>query len=234
MKYFIVVSAMLLPVGLQGCLLPSLARPIELETQYQCQRAGIRVPGLESIYSSKRKAVVRLEVGSGIGTAFMVSGDGLALTAAHVVRGQRNIKAKSFDRSRYGVKVIALHPKLDLALIKLETRQSLGFVKLEPIMPRTGETVLSIGNSCNDFLAARFGKLLEVSSRPWQGLEGGLVRFNLLLAPGDSGAPVFNHNGRVIGVVRAGGDDGRGFSSFAVPTTKIAAWIARSSLAFNR
>ncbi len=75
-------------VGLQGCLLPSLARPIELDND--CQSAGIGTKALESIYNSKRNAVVRLEVGGGIGTAFVVSDDGLALTAAHVVRNQRH------------------------------------------------------------------------------------------------------------------------------------------------
>ncbi len=224
--------ATIMLVGLQGCLLPSLARPIELDND--CQSAGIGTKALESIYNSKRNAVVRLEVGGGIGTAFVVSDDGLALTAAHVVRNQQNIKAKFFDRSLHSVRVVALHTKLDLALVKLETRQPLGVLKLEPTPSQVGESVFSIGNSCNDFLAARFGKVLEVSSRPWKGLESGLVRLKLPLAPGDSGGPVLNLNGRVIGLVRAGGNDGRGFAGYAIPSAQMMDWVKRTHAAFSR
>lgn len=164
MKKSIFITATLLSIGLQGCLLPSLARPIELDND--CQNSGIGTKALESIYHSKRNAVVRLEVGGGIGTAFVVSGDGLALTAAHVVRGQQNIRGKFFDRSLHSVRVISLHTKLDLALVKLETRQPLSVLNFEPSTPKVGESVFSIGNSCNDFLAARFGKVLELWREP--------------------------------------------------------------------
>jgi serine protease Do len=210
----------------------SWARPIELDAQ--CQNTGVRTPALEAIYKSKRSAVVKLELENGVGTAFLVSTDGLALTAAHVVRAQQHIKAKLSDRSRHDVKLIALHPKLDLALIQLETHQSLKFLQFESKQSRAGQAVLSIGNSCNNFLAARYGKLLEVKTRPWQGLEGGLVRLGLPLAPGDSGAPVLNTQGHVIGVVRAGGDDGRGFAGFAIPSKNMTDWVKRVSTAFNR
>jgi serine protease Do len=204
---------------------PGLARQVELSDDPQCHIGSQSNPGLESVYRQAQQAVVKLKVGNGIGTAFLVSAEGFAITAAHVIRSRQKTTAQFADHTTMDVKIIAVHPVFDLAVVKLESNQALPYLTLEQTLPRAGEAALSIGNSCNDFLKPRFGNVLEVKSRAWAGLEGGLVRLDLPLAPGDSGGPVMNLRGRVFGVVRAGGDDGRGFSSFAVPTNQIASWM---------
>ena len=207
-----------------GCA--ALARHIDGSTPTPwCQGAGPTNRQLVAVAHRTREAVVRLEAGSGFATAFLVSHSGLAITAAHVLRSTGIRRAVSADRKAWPVRLIAVHPSLDLAVVKLEGRRNWPTLELGQATPALYEAVFAIGNSCNLFLGARYGRVLGLPERPRARRISGEIETDVPLAPGDSGGPLIDSQGRAIGVVVAVGYDGLGFSAFAVPIRTVSAWL---------
>jgi serine protease Do len=85
--------------------------------------------------------------------------------------------------------------------------QPFQFVAIEAAAPKVGDDLFAIGNSCNAFSRARFGKVTDLARDVSRAFPGGLVVSDMPLAPGDSGGPVFNAAGNVIGFSDAIGYD---------------------------
>jgi serine protease Do len=156
----------------------------------------------------------------GEGSGFIVSADGYILTNAHVVADADEVTVRMLDRREYPAKVVGIDKRSDVAVLKIEGKQ-LPVVKIgDPQKLRPGEWVLAIGSPFTFENTVTAG-IVSATGRSMPG-EDGLVPFiqtDVAVNPGNSGGPLFNLNGEVVGInsqiySRSGGWMGL---SFAIP-----------------
>src|SRR3954467_10812209 len=156
----------------------------------------------------------------GEGSGFIVSADGYILTNAHVVADADEVTVRMTDRREYTAKVIGIDKRSDVAVIKIDGK-NLPVVKIgDPSKLRPGEWVLAIGSPFTFENSVTAG-IVSATGRSMPG-ENGLVPFiqtDVAVNPGNSGGPLFNLNGEVVGInsqiySRSGGYMG---ISFAIP-----------------
>lgn len=185
---------------------------------------------LQKVYQQVRPAVLRIEDcpdtacadPDGVGTAFVIGKDGLALTAYHVVFDSKNPTAVTLDKRRYAVSVVGYDDQSDLALIRVKFPGPAQALNLAGQAPRVGDSVFAIGNGGGAFLRPRAGKLLKLDVASAQAdFPSGTLQLSAQLIPGDSGGPIFNARGEVEGVVSyiTADDTGSRILSYAVPVT---------------
>ncbi len=153
-----------------------------------------------------------LDTTIGIGTGFFISEDGLVLTAYHVVdKTEFNFRPEftklitfeglSSDNKSYPLELIAFDAILDLALLQAKTEDKVAALVLANTSPRKGSEIVAIGNSRDDFLAARSGRVIQLGIRGPKGrFADQTIELSAPLASGDSGGPVLNVHGEVVGV----------------------------------
>jgi len=155
----------------------------------------------------------------GEGSGFIVSADGYILTNAHVVADADEVTVRTTDRREYSAKVVGLDKRTDVAVIKIEGKD-LPVVRLgDPSKLRPGEWVLAIGSPFTFENSVTAG-IVSATGRSMPGED--LVPFiqtDVAVNPGNSGGPLFNLNGEVVGInsqiySRSGGYMGL---SFAIP-----------------
>jgi len=155
----------------------------------------------------------------GEGSGFIVSPDGYILTNAHVVADADEVTVRMTDRREYPAKVIGVDKRTDVAVIKIEGKQ-LPVVKIgDASKLRPGEWVLAIGSPFTFENSVTAG-IVSATGRSMPGED--LVPFiqtDVAVNPGNSGGPLFNLNGEVVGInsqiySRSGGYMGL---SFAIP-----------------
>jgi serine protease Do len=135
----------------------------------------------------------------GLGSGFIVSADGYILTNAHVVADASEVTVKLTDRREYPAKVVGFDKRTDVAVIKIDGK-NLPIVKLgDAYTLRPGEWVVAIG--------APFGFENSVTagivSATARSLDEGYVQFiqtDVPVNPGNSGGPLFNLRGEVVGI----------------------------------
>ncbi len=156
----------------------------------------------------------------GEGSGFIVSADGYILTNTHVVAGADEVTIRMTDRREYSAKVVGMDRRTDVAVLKIEGKD-LPVVRLgDPSKLRPGEWVLAIGSPFTFENTVTAG-IVSATGRSMPG-EDGLVPFiqtDVAVNPGNSGGPLFNLNGEVVGInsqiySRSGGWMGL---SFAIP-----------------
>ena len=136
----------------------------------------------------------------GQGSGFIVSADGLILTNAHVVRDAQEVMVKLTDRREFPAKVLGSDPKTDVAVLKIEAR-NLPALKLGSSKDlRVGEWVLAIGspfgfeNSVSAGVVSAKGRALpDETFVPF-------IQTDVAVNPGNSGGPLFNARGEVVGI----------------------------------
>ncbi len=155
----------------------------------------------------------------GQGSGFIVSADGIILTNAHVVRDASDVTVKLTDRREFSAKVLGSDPRTDIAVLKIDAKD-LPIVATGNIKDlRVGEWVLAIGSPFGfentvtaGVVSAKGRSLPDDSAVPF-------IQTDVAVNPGNSGGPLFNTRGQVIGVnsqiySRTGGYQGL---SFAIP-----------------
>ncbi|KGQ21706.1 S1C family serine protease [Thermus filiformis] len=200
---FLSLWLLLLPRG-PGLVLPVQAPPAPLEEVYaRAHPAAVAVEG---------EAGAR---GSGF---FLQSAQGpLVLTAYHVVAEGGRLFVRTARGERKEARLLGYLEPLDLALLRTEAEAPLA---LEPELDRPlrpGEELLAIGNARGEFISPRFGRLVRSGVEVSPFLPSSLLETTLPLAPGDSGGPVLDAYGRVVGVAVAIGVTEEGFRSYATP-----------------
>jgi serine protease Do len=163
----------------------------------------------------------------GMGSGFIISADGIILTNAHVVRDAREVTVKLTDRREFRAKVLGSDPKTDVAVLKIDAKNL-------PVVPlaktdnlKVGEWVLAIGspygldNTVTAGVVSAKGRALPDDSYvPF-------IQTDVAVNPGNSGGPLFNTRGEVVGInsqiySQTGGYQGL---SFAIPI-EVATTIA--------
>jgi S1-C subfamily serine protease len=178
---------------------------------------------------------IRIERGRGIpdrvgGSAFFIDSTGLMITNYHVISSEVDPKYKGYSRlyirmgdstsPRIPARVIGWDKALDLALIKTEFTSEYVFSIVDRAAPRVGETVLAIGSPGGLEKTVTSGIVSALSRRFLQ--IGDVIQIDAAVNPGNSGGPVVDTMGRLVGIVFAGIPDYPGLN-FAVPAERLAA-----------
>jgi serine protease Do len=155
----------------------------------------------------------------GLGSGFIVKPDGIVLTNAHVVDGASEVKVKLTDKREFDAKVIGTDKATDVAVLKIDAKDLPTVTIGDPSQTKVGEWVLAIGQPFGFENSATAG---IVSARSRSLPNEGYVPFlqtDVAVNPGNSGGPLFNTKGEVIGInsqiySQSGGYMGL---SFAIP-----------------
>ncbi|MPW20263.1 PDZ domain-containing protein [Paraburkholderia sp. CNPSo 3157] len=156
---------------------------------------------------------------SGVGSGFIVSPNGLILTTAHVVDQSDDVTVRLTDRREFKAKVVAVDTQSDVALIQIDATK-LPTVKLgDSTRVRVGEQVLTIGSPDSYQNTVTAGIVSATSRTLADGSTFPFFQTDVSLNPDNSGGPVFNRAGEVVGIdVQVYGDGERSQSlTFAIP-----------------
>lgn len=152
-----------------------------------------------------------------LGSGFIISADGYILTNDHVVDGADEIKVKLSDGREFSGEVRGLDPKLDLALIKIETGEDLPFARMgESDNIKVGEWVMAIGNPFGLEQTVTVGIVSAKGRVIGAGPYDDFIQTDASINPGNSGGPLFNVKGEVVGINTAIVAGGQGIG-FAIP-----------------
>jgi serine protease Do len=154
----------------------------------------------------------------GIGSGFIVSPDGYVLTNAHVVSDASEVTVKLTDRREFVAKVIGVDKRSDVALIKIAATglPTVHFGDSSRLKP--GQWVVAIGSPFGFENSVTAG-VVSATARPLDENYVPFIQTDAAVNPGNSGGPLFNVDGQVIGInaqiySRTGGYMGM---SFAIP-----------------
>jgi serine protease Do len=154
-----------------------------------------------------------------LGSGFIISADGYVLTNHHVVKDASEIVVKLNDRRELVAKLIGSDARTDVALLKIEARDLPVVTIGAPDKLQVGEWVLAIGSPFGFEQSVTAG----IVSAKGRSLPGGnyvpFIQTDVAINPGNSGGPLFNTEGKVVGInsqiySRTGGSMGL---SFAIP-----------------
>lgn len=154
-----------------------------------------------------------------LGSGFIISADGYVLTNHHVVKDASEILVKLTDRREFVAKLIGSDARTDVAVLKIEARDLPVVTIGAPDKLQVGEWVLAIGSPFGFEQSVTAG----IVSAKGRSLPGGnyvpFIQTDVAINPGNSGGPLFNMDGKVVGInsqiySRTGGFMGL---SFAIP-----------------
>ena len=164
--------------------------------------------------------------GTALGSGFIISSDGLLVTNNHVIENADEIKIEMLNGEILEAKVLGTDPKTDVALLKVESKNKLPFVEFgNSDDSRVGDWVLAIGNPLGQGFSVSAG-IISARGRDLQGPYDDFIQTDAAINRGNSGGPLFNTSGKVIGVNTAilspnGGSIGIGFSMSSVVVQKV-------------
>jgi serine protease Do len=177
---------------------------------------------LEELFERVRPVLALVRNGRRGAGAGVLAGDGLVLTNLHVIGRARIVQVVLDDDSRYDARVIASDPNVDLALLQIPANGHAAAV-FSSGTPRPGELVYAFGHPWGQRNVLTGGVLSAVSRVRGRDGEVPILRADVQLAPGNSGGPLLNAAGEVIGlnVMIFGGDQ-----SVAIPASLIRSFLA--------
>jgi serine protease Do len=157
------------------------------------------------------------EIDRGVGSGFIVESNGLILTNAHVVEGATTIYVTLTDKREFKAKLLGLDKRTDVAVLKIEAQDLPKLPLGDSSKVRVGEWVLAIGSPFGLENTVTAG-IVSAKSRD-TGDYLPFIQTDVAVNPGNSGGPLLNTSGQVIGInsqifSRSGGYMG---ISFAIP-----------------
>lgn len=161
-----------------------------------------------------------------LGSGFVISEDGYIVTNNHVIEGADEIEIEFFSGERLKAKLVGTDPKTDIALLKVESDTPLPFVSFgNSDLMRVGDWVMAMGNPLGQGFSVSAG-IVSARGRELSGTYDDFIQTDAAINRGNSGGPLFNMDGQVIGVNTAilspnGGSIGIGFSMSANVVAKV-------------
>jgi len=152
-----------------------------------------------------------------LGSGFVISEDGFIVTNNHVIQGADEINIEFFEGGELVAEVIGTDPNTDLALLKVESDEPLSFVPWgDSEEMRVGDWVMAMGNPLGQGFSVAAG-IVSARGRALSGTFDDYIQTDAAINRGNSGGPLFNMEGEVIGVNTAilspnGGSIGIGFA----------------------
>ena len=166
------------------------------------------------------------ERSTALGSGFVISPDGYIVTNNHVIEGADSISIEFFSGKTLEAKLIGTDLKTDIALLKVESPDPLPFVKFgDSDKMRVGDWVVAMGNPLGQGFSVSAG-IVSARNRELQGAYDDFIQTDAAINKGNSGGPLFNLQGEVIGVNTAilspnGGSIGIGFSMASNVVSKV-------------
>lgn len=174
------------------------------------------------------ESVIKVSTPGGLGSGFIISPDGYAITNAHVIQGETKLKATVFEQTETELKrrviddveILAVNDHLDLALIRIKHPEGRAFTStyvqgVEEL--EAGQEVFAIGNPLGLERTLSQG-VIATTQRNFEGLT--FIQTTAQINPGNSGGPLFNLKGEVIGVTNMKIPFGEGMG-FAIPARYV-------------
>ncbi len=154
---------------------------------------------------------------SALGSGFVISEDGYIVTNNHVIEGADEIIIEFFSGEELEAKLVGTDKKTDIALLKVTSEKPLPFVPFgDSDIARVGDWVMAVGNPLGQGFSVSAG-IVSQRNRALQGAYDDYIQTDAAINRGNSGGPLFNMDGEVVGVNTAilspnGGSIGIGFS----------------------
>ncbi len=163
---------------------------------------------------------------SALGSGFVISADGYIVTNNHVIDKADEIEIEFFSGEKLKAELVGTDPKTDIALLKVDAPEDLPFVPFgDSDEARVGDWVLAVGNPLGQGFSVSAG-IVSQRGRELQGAYDDFIQTDAAINKGNSGGPLFNTSGEVIGVNTAilspsGGSIGIGFSMASNVVTRV-------------
>ena len=163
---------------------------------------------------------------SALGSGFVISEDGYLVTNNHVIEGADEILIEFFNGEELKATVIGTDPNTDIALLKVDADGPLPFVPFgDSDTARVGDWVIAMGNPLGQGFSVSAG-IVSARNRALSGSYDDYIQTDAAINRGNSGGPLFNMDGEVIGVNTAilspnGGSIGIGFSMASNVVTRV-------------
>ena len=163
---------------------------------------------------------------SALGSGFVISEDGYIVTNNHVIESADEIIIEFYEGGELEATVIGTDPKTDIALLKVNTDEPLDFVTFgDSDTARVGDWVMAMGNPLGQGFSVSAG-IVSARNRALSGTYDDYIQTDAAINRGNSGGPLFNMDGDVVGVNTAilspnGGSIGIGFSMASNVVTRV-------------
>lgn len=218
------------------------AAPEKRESVYFV-RAGEKAP-IKTHAETYGDAVVRITTPSGLGSGFVINAaEGFIVTNYHVIEREQKIsvlffvkKGNEFEKiSKEKVRIVALNPFIDVALLKVE---EMGDLKTPQVYLAPGEDELKVGDpvfAIGNPLGLERSVSEGIVSKRDREFEGLLyIQTTAPINPGNSGGPLFNDRGEVIGITNMKVLFGEGLG-FAIPVPYLKDFLKnRQAFAYDK
>ncbi len=213
-----------------------------VETDKLYRTAKLKKTTIEKCVDAVAEAVVKVSTPGSMGSGFFINEQGYLITNYHVIEKETKLEVTVFQKQKNGfekkkfknVKIVAINPFVDLALLKVEDLKdtSIKFAYLGNINHiRVGEKVFAIGNPLGLERTVTDG-VISTKNRAFEGLV--YIQTNADINPGNSGGPLFNLAGEVIGVTNMGYIFYGGLG-FAIPVDYVKHFIEnREAFAYDK
>jgi serine protease Do len=205
--------------------------------------ARLPVRTVKELAATYGEGVVLVQTPAGLGSGFIINSRGYCITNYHVIERETRVAVTLYHRGSAGefirrriddVKIIALNPFLDLALLQIPPQPDMPF---RPVYlsgedeEKEGDEVFAIGNPLGLERSVSRG-IVSTRNRSFQGLV--YIQTTTQINPGNSGGPLFNARGEVVGVTNMKAIFGEGIG-FAIPVSYLKHFLAnRDSFAFDK
>ena len=156
---------------------------------------------LADLIESIQAGVVQITTGSGSASGFIITDDGMVVTNEHVVSGENRVGVWLTNGRRYDAEVLDRDATSDLALLQIDGAGSLDPIAVgDPNTVRIGDEVLALGFPLADTIGTNLTVTRGIisSTRLVDGVQ--LLQTDASLNPGNSGGPLVNIDGEVVGV----------------------------------
>ena len=174
--------------------------------------------------------------GAASGSGFIMSADGYILTNQHVIEGSTSITVTTYDGSEYEATLVGSDESNDVALLKIDAKDLVPVVFGDSDKLNVGEGVVAIGNPLGELTFSLTSGVVSALNRTVTfstGVQMDLIQTDCAINSGNSGGPLFNMYGEVIGITNSkygsSGSDSIDNIGFAVPIDKARS-IAESIL----
>jgi len=176
-----------------------------------------------SIYQLTYKSVVVITTNTRLGSGFLFNSQNMILTNWHVVEGETDIQVQFYDGTRKPASIVGMDPYSDVALLMVPSSPS----DAKPLRLGNssnlyiGQQVVAIGNplgltgSLSSGYVSQVNELIDLMDVP---IIVPVVQLDISLAPGNSGGPLLDTSGNVVGITNAGTSYG---FNFAIPSNIV-------------
>jgi serine protease Do len=219
-------------------------KPVEVEKTELFSTAELPRRSVRELAEQFGEAVVMVKTPNGLGSGFILNEQGYCVTNFHVVEKETEIAVRlsyqtaggEFAKRLIGdVKIVALNPFFDLALLQIPVQKDIKFrtvfLARDNNDYREGEPVFAIGNPHGLESSVSQG-IIGMRNRNFGGLV--YIQTTAQINPGNSGGPLFNTRGEVVGVTNMKLREGEGLG-FAIPVAYLKNFLQnRDAFAFDK